>query len=64
MMRNMLSGIGTQGIGLNQLDSSGNAFEQNVHIEATFPNVSNTYEIESALTNLVNAATQHVHKNK
>lgn len=64
MMRNMLSGIGAQGIGLNQLGNSGNALEQNVHIEASFPNVSSTYEIESALTNLVNAATQHVHKNK
>ena len=62
MMRNMLSNIGSQGLG--QIQSSGNALEQNVHIEASFPNVSSTYEIEAALNNLVNAATQHIHKNK
>lgn len=62
MMRNMLSNIGPQGLG--QLQSSGNALEQNVHIEASFPNVSSTHEIETALNNLVNAATQHIHKNK
>lgn len=62
MMRNMLSNIGSQGLG--QIQNSGNAFEQNVHIEASFPNVSSTSEIEAALNNLVNAATQHIHKNK
>lgn len=62
MMRNMLSNIGSQGLG--QIQNSGNALEQNVHIEASFPNVSSTYEIEAALNNLVNAATQHIHKNK
>ena len=62
MMRNMLSNIGSQGLG--QIQSSGNALEQNVQIEASFPNVSSTYEIEAALNNLVNAATQHIHKNK
>lgn len=62
MMRNILSNIGSQGLG--QIQSSGNALEQNVHIEASFPNVSSTHEIETALNNLVNAATQHIHKNK
>lgn len=62
MMRNILSNIGSQGLG--QIQSSGNALEQNVHIEASFPNVSSTREIETALNNLVNAATQHIHKNK
>lgn len=62
IMRNMLSNFNSQGLG--QIQSSGNALEQNVHIEANFPNVSSTYEIESALNNLVNAATQHIHKNK
>ena len=62
MMRNMLSNIGSQGLG--QIQSSGSTLEQNVHIEASFPNVSSTYEIEAALNNLVNAATQHIHKNK
>ncbi len=62
IMRNMLSNFNSQGLG--QIQSSSNALEQNVHIEANFPNVSSTYEIESALNNLVNAATQHIHKNK
>lgn len=32
--------------------------EQNVHIEATFPNVTNSTEIEDALNNLMNKASQ------
>ena len=62
MMRNMLSNIGSQS--LEQIQNSESAFEQNVHIEASFPNVSSTHEIEAALNNLVNAATQHIHSNK
>ena len=34
--------------------------EQNVHIDATFPNVTNALEIENALNNLVNAASQRI----
>ena len=36
--------------------------EQNVHIDAQFPNVRNAAEIEEALNNLVNAASQRVHE--
>ena len=36
----------------------GSAMEQNVHIEATFPGVQSSIEIQDALTNLVNAAAQ------
>ena len=36
------------------------ALEQNVHIEAQFPNVKNSYEIENALNNLINSAAQRV----
>ena len=32
--------------------------EQQVHIEASFPNVSDRHEIEEALTTLVNKASQ------
>ena len=32
--------------------------DQNVHIEASFPNVQSSYEIETALNNLVNVASQ------
>ena len=34
--------------------------KQNVHIEANFPNVSNSQEIENAFNNLVNLAAQRV----
>ena len=36
--------------------------EQNVHIEANFPNVTNSNEIEEAIKNLVNVASQRVTK--
>ena len=38
--------------------------EQNVHIDASFPNVTSSNEIEAALNNLVNAAAQHIHSKK
>jgi hypothetical protein len=37
--------------------------EQNVHIEAHFPNVNNSKEIEEAFDNLVLRATQAALKN-
>jgi len=39
-------------------NSSGDTLEQDVHIEATFPNVDSKREIEEALSGLVNAAAQ------
>ena len=46
------------------LDSIGNnsGLEQNVHIEANFPNATSSNEIEEALRNLVNVASQRVTK--
>ena len=41
---------------------AGGELNQNVHIEATFPNVSEAYEIEEALTNLVNRAAQYANR--
>ena len=38
--------------------------EQNVHIDATFPNVKNATEIEEALNNLVNAASQRAYERR
>lgn len=38
-------------------DNFGDTLEQNVHIEAQFPNVTNSHEIEDALNNLVNMAS-------
>lgn len=40
----------------------GDVLEQNVHIEATFPNATSANEIEEALRNLVNAAAQRRRK--
>lgn len=36
--------------------------EQNVHIDASFPNVQNHNEIEEAFTNLVNMASQYAYR--
>ena len=36
--------------------------EQNVHIEANFPNVTNSKEIENAIDNLINIAAQRTHR--
>ena len=44
--------------------SDSGLFEQNVHIDATFPNVQNSREIEEALNNLVNSASQRAMENK
>lgn len=41
---------------------SGDVLEQNVHIDATFPNVTNSNEVEQALSNLVNVASQYVNR--
>ena len=38
------------------------ALEQNVHIEANFPNVTNSHEIEDAINNLVNVASQRIRR--
>lgn len=40
----------------------GETFEQNVHIDANFPNVTNSKEIESAIDNLMNVATQRANR--
>ena len=40
------------------------ALEQNVHIDATFPNVRDAKEIENALNNLVNSASQRIYDKK
>ena len=36
--------------------------EQNVHIEANFPNVSNRNEIEEAFNNIINRASQYANR--
>lgn len=39
-----------------------NGIEQNVHIEASFPSVTDHNEIEEALNNLINRASQYVNR--
>jgi hypothetical protein len=43
-------------------DSNNGTLEQNVHIEATFPNVTDHNEIEEAVKNLVNTASQYANR--
>ena len=57
-----MAGASAQGI--NGGVASGNGLEQNVHIDATFPNVRNAAEIEEALNNLTNAAAQRIYENR
>ena len=38
------------------------SLDQNVHIEASFPNVQSHSEIELALNNLINSASQYVNR--
>lgn len=42
---------------------NGETLEQNVHIEASFPSVTDHNEIEDALNNLINRASQYAHRN-
>jgi hypothetical protein len=44
------------------LSMSPNAFEQNVSIEAHFPNVNDRNEIEEAFNNLINTASQYANR--
>jgi len=41
-------------------DAGARELEQNVHIDASFPNVQNSREIEDAFNNLVNIASQRI----
>ena len=43
-------------------ESDKDSLEQNVHIDADFPNVSDSNEIEQALMNLVNVASQYAYR--
>lgn len=54
-MLNRLSATGLGGL-------TGSRLEQNVHIDATFPNVTSANEIENALNNLVNVASQRINR--
>ena len=56
----VLSNYGSQMLAANAEPQD---FEQNVHIEATFPNVVGAEEVERALLNLTNSAMQYANRN-
>lgn len=63
MNENILSRLAATSAGMvTNLGNGNTGLEQNVHIDATFPNVTNSNEIEEALRNLVNVASQRVTK--
>ena len=53
-MFSMLNGLSSN----KAFSSSNDVFEQNVHIDASFPNVNSKKEIEEAFRELVNMAAQ------
>lgn len=59
-MANITSGMNAP----NAAAADDGILEQNVHIEATFPDVKDATEIETALRNLVNVASQRAHRVK
>lgn len=60
---NILSRLANVSAGtVRGLDSGNNELEQNVHIEANFPSVTSANEIEAAIKNLVNVASQRIHE--
>ena len=58
-MLSRLASLNASAVGFNA--NNAETIEQNVHIEASFPNVKDSREIEDALNNLVNTASQRVH---
>lgn len=71
-VRDMVTSIGSNGMLDKTILSAANAagmigptntnLDQNVHIEASFPNVESHTEIETALNNLINSASQYVNR--
>ena len=60
---NRMASINASGIGALGAAGATAGLEQMVTINAEFPNVTNSHEIEDAINNLVNRASQHIHKN-
>ena len=49
---------------LGKINNQNDIVDQNVRIEANFPNVTDKYEIQEAINNLVNLASQKAFDNK
>ena len=60
----MLDKLAQAGDFINQATSGDNVLNQDVHIDATFPNVQSAAEIERAFNNLVNLASQRANSNR
>lgn len=60
-MAGMLSGVSSSSMGIA---ANNDILEQNVHIEASFPNVTKSDEIEKAIHNLNNIASQRINRNR
>lgn len=58
-----MASISANGIGAFGATGTAAGLEQMVTINAEFPNVTNSHEIEDAINNLVNRASQYIHKN-
>lgn len=58
----MAASVSNINTGFNYSNMNSNSLEQNVHIEASFPNATDHNEIELALTNLVNRASQYANR--
>lgn len=59
-----MSGMNSSVYNTYTTDNSGDTLAQDVTIHAEFPNVTQSSEIEAALNNLVNRATQHANSTK
>lgn len=59
---NISSAFATLNGGAGNVATSTQALEQSVHIEASFPNVTNHNEVELALSNLINSASQYANR--
>ena len=72
IVRRLNDSISDLWIGRNHLSSdlifptnyNGDTLQQDVHIEASFPNVSDRNEIEEAFNNLINTASQYSNRKR
>ena len=62
-LTSQMNAISANGIAALSGGFGTDSLEQMVHIDAQFPNVKDSKEIENALNNLVNMASQHIQKN-
>lgn len=64
-MMNRVMGLSSGfNIPVSDISAASDTLEQDVHIEAHFPNVQNSSEIEDAFNNLVNIASQRAYRTK